>query len=101
VIVQRLITLADRAPTPRVRAIAALKLRQRMNAWSAQPIPAADARAISQIAMNGYLADEIKRFLERPSSPAPRPVIPDAPPGAPIGEPPMEWFRGSRVACDR
>ena len=101
VIVQRLITLADRAPMPQVRAIAALKLRQRMNAWSAQPVPAADARAISQIAMKGYLADEIKRFLERPSSPAPRPVIPDAPPGAPIGEPPMEWFRGSRVACDR
>ena len=101
VIVQRLITLADRAPMPQVRAIAALKLRQRMHAWSAQPVPASDARAISQIAMNGYLADEIKRFLERPSSPAPRPVIPDAPPGAPIGEPPMEWFRGSRVACDR
>ena len=101
VIVQRLITLADRAPMPQVRAIAALKLRQRMHAWSAQPVPAPDARAISQIAMNGYLADEIKRFLERPSSPAPRPVIPDAPPGAPIGEPPMEWFRGSRVACDR
>ena len=101
VIVQRLITLADRAPMPQVRAIAALKLRQRMHAWSAQPVPAPDARAISQIAMNGYLADEIKRFLERPSSPAPRPAIPDAPPGAPIGEPPMEWFRGSRVACDR
>ena len=101
VIVQRLITLADRAPMPQVRAIAALKLRQRMHAWSAQPVPASDARAISQIAMNGYLADEIKRFLERPSSPAPRPVIPEAPPGAPIGEPPMEWFRGSRVACDR
>ena len=101
VIVQRLITLADRAPMPQVRAIAALKLRQRMHAWSAQPVPTPDARAISQIAMNGYLADEIKRFLERPSSPAPRPVIPDAPPGAPIGEPPMDWFRGSRVACDR
>jgi hypothetical protein len=101
VIVQRLITLAERAPMPQVRAIAALKLRQRMHAWSAQPVPASDARAISQIAMNGYLADEIKRFLERPSSPAPRPVIPDAPPGAPIGEPPMDWFGGSRVACDR
>src|SRR4029453_10755489 len=32
VIVQRLITLADRAPMPQVRAIAALKLRQRMHA---------------------------------------------------------------------
>jgi hypothetical protein len=86
VIVRRLIALADRASMPQVRAIAVLKLRQRMHAWSAQPLPSFDARAISQIAMNGYLADEIRRFLERPSPPAPRPEIPEAPPGAPIGD---------------
>jgi uncharacterized protein DUF4953 len=93
VVVDNVIALADRAPMPQVRAIATLKLRQRMTAWSAQPAVAPDARAISQIAMNGYLADEIRRFLDRPSASVQRPAIPEAPPGAPIGEPAMEWVR--------
>ena len=97
VVVDNLIALADRAPMPQVRAIATLKLRQRMTAWGAQPAPAPDARAISQIAMNAYLADEIERFLDRPSAPAPRPALPEAPPGAPIGQPAMDWV-GCRVS---
>ena len=42
--------------------------------------------ATAQTAMNNYLADEIKRFLDRPAEPVPRPSLPEAPPGAPIGE---------------
>lgn len=99
VVVENLIALADRAPMPQVRAIATLKLRQRMNAWSAQPAPAPGARAISQIAMNAYLADEIKRFLDRPSAPAQRPAVPEAPPGAPIGEPALDWLRRDDRWC--
>jgi hypothetical protein len=94
VVVDNLIALADRAPMPQVRAIAALKLRERMGAWSSPP--GADKRSVAQVAMHRYLADEIKRFLDRPSTPAQRPAIPDAPPGAPIGEPAMDWIRCSR-----
>lgn len=99
VVVDNVIALADRAPMPQVRAIATLKLRQRMMEWSAQPVPAADARAVSQVAMNSYLADEIKRFLDRPSTPAQRPAVPEAPPGAPIGEPAMDWIRRHLPVC--
>ena len=91
VVVDNLIALADRAPMPQVRAIATLKLRQRRTAWAAQPAPGPDARAISQIAMNAYLADEIERFLDRPAASTPRAALPEAPPGAPIGEPAMDW----------
>ena len=91
VVIDNVIGLADRSPMPQVRAIASLKLRQRMNAWGGQPIPPADARAIAQVAMNAYLADEIKRFLARPAADAQRPSIPEAPPGAPIGDPGMDW----------
>jgi hypothetical protein len=86
VVIDGLIELADRAPMPQVRAVATLKLRQRMQAWSPARVSAAQSRNIAQTAMNHYLAEEIKRFLDRPSAPVPRPNIPEAPPGAPIGE---------------
>ena len=86
VVIDGLITLADRAPMPQVRALASHKLRQRMQAWSpgreGVPTPANSA----QVAMNNYLSDEIRRFLERPSAAAQRPAVPEAPPGAPIGD---------------
>jgi hypothetical protein len=92
IVVDKLLALADRAPMAQVRAIATLKLRQRMNAWSGRPSANATARALSQSAMNGYLADEIKRFLDRPLPADDRAAIPEAPPGAPIGDTGMEWF---------
>jgi hypothetical protein len=96
VIVDNVMTLAERAPMPQVRAVATLKLRQRMRDWSA---PAAAGANESRVAMNAYLADEIKRFLERPSTPAARQAIPDAPPGAPIGDPAMDWIRRHAPVC--
>jgi len=57
----------------------------------------ADAEA--QVANARYLADEIKRFLERPSPSAQRLAVPDAPPGAPIGQPAMEWLKRTFGAC--
>ena len=92
VVVDNLIALAERAPMPQVRAIASHELRRSMTTWSAQAAPGVDASA-AQVAMNNYLADEIKRFLERPSTAAPRLTTPEAPPGAPIGEPALDWLR--------
>jgi hypothetical protein len=83
VVIDNLIGLADRAPMPQVRALATFKLRQRMQAWSPSRTLAADA---PQAAMSQYLSDEIRRFLERPASPVQRPSMPEAPPGAPIGD---------------
>jgi len=57
--------------------------------------PDADA----QVANARYLADEIKRFLDRPSQPAQRLAVPDAPPGAPIGQPAIEWLRRAFGEC--
>ena len=90
VVVDNLIGLADRAPMPQVRAIATHKLRQRMQVWSAGRESASSLNSV-QVAMNHYLSDEIKRFLDRPSAPAQRPGIPQAPPGAPIGDDPQYW----------
>jgi hypothetical protein len=45
------------------------------------------------------LASDIKRFLESPASPYAMPLIPNAPPGAPIGEPAMEWLRPTNQWC--
>ena len=45
------------------------------------------------------LAADIKRFLDRPSTPATRTELPEAPPGAPIGQPAMEFLRRFEPAC--
>jgi hypothetical protein len=41
------------------------------------------------------LAQDIKRFMERPAAPATTPAAVDAPPGAPIGQPAMNWMIGT------
>jgi hypothetical protein len=86
VYVEHLVRLAGSAEMPQVRAIAAHRLRQRAREQS-------DAHA-------ALLADDIKRFLERPSQPEQRMEIPQPPPGAPIGEPAMDWLRRLEPLCD-
>ena len=82
-------TLAENAGMPQVRAIAALKLQRRM----AEIARTADAGANSPgVAHATLLGADIKRFLERPAG-ATRAAAPSAPPGAPIGDPSMEWLR--------
>jgi len=39
----------------------------------------------------------IERFLERPAEPTSMPGFPAAPPGAPIGQPAMQWLGGLGV----
>jgi hypothetical protein len=94
VFVDNLIALADRAPMPQVRAIATQKLRQRMNAATN-----GSGMTSASSAMAGYVAAEIKRFLDRPLPATPRLAAPDAPPGAPIGEPAMNWLRRNEEVC--
>jgi hypothetical protein len=61
-----------------------MKLQQRMQAAGAKGA-GADAHA-------RLLAADIRRFLERPAQPATRTEAPSLPPGAPIGEPAMDWL---------
>jgi hypothetical protein len=84
-------TLATSAEMPQVRAIATQKLKQRQDRLLARP-----ATNTSAAAHAALLAGDIKRFLDRPFAPATRMDIPDPPPGAPIGDPGMDWL--SRVA---
>jgi hypothetical protein len=93
VVVENLMTLASTASMPQVRAIASYKLQQQMAALQpAQPRAAGAAH-------RALLAADIKRFLERPAPPATRVDIPAAPPGAPIGDPGMDWLNRMEPAC--
>jgi hypothetical protein len=87
VVVERLMTLASTADMPQVRAIASQKLQQRAQRLAA--VPSTNAGASAHAAM---LASDIKRFLDRPYTPANRVDAPTAPPGAPIGDPGMDWL---------
>jgi hypothetical protein len=86
VVVTRLVDLADTAPMSQVRAIATQKLKT----IERRPIPA--TASASETASLQLVASDIQRFLARPSEPA-RPVAaPGTPPGAPIGDPGMDFL---------
>jgi hypothetical protein len=90
VLVERLMALAGGAPMPQVRAIASRALQTIQLGAFAPPgtagPPTGDGAATS------LMAADIKRFLERPLAPIAMPSLPDAPPGAPIGDPGMDWL---------
>ena len=94
VLVEHLMALAGSAPMPQVRAIASYKLRQRLTATSR---PAGNVDAVAHAAM---LAADIRRFLERPSAAAQRLELPAAPPGAPIGDPGLDWLKRMDRSCE-
>ena len=87
VVVEHLMTLATTADMPQVRAIATHKLQQRE-----QRLTALAQSSMSASAHAALLSSDIKRFLDRPFAPATRTDIPTAPPGAPIGDPAMDWL---------
>jgi len=88
VFVDRLMWLATAASNGQARAIAAYKLK-RLGLELETLVPSEP-----DVAQRTLLAADIKRFLERPLDLA-RPIpfaAPDAPPGAPIGEPAQDWL---------
>ena len=89
VLIDRVMWLAASAPNAQVRAIASLKLQDIARIRTAAQTDA------SERAHRTLLAADIKRFLERPVVEAQAwrwmPASP-APPGAPIGDMPLEWL---------
>ena len=87
--VEHLMALAANASMPQVRAIASAALRPYATSGTNSSVPAvAEGDRVSRL----QLADDIKRFLERPIAPITVPTTPDAPPGAPIGDTGMDWL---------
>jgi hypothetical protein len=87
VFVDRVTWLATGSPNGQVRAIAAFKLDK-----LAARLRAAAPAGESEQAQHRQLAADIKRFLERPADTQRVMPAPDAPPGAPIGEAPLDWL---------
>lgn len=92
VVVEHLINLANNSGMSQVRAITTAKLRDR-----ARTLPSTGGTPAT--AHGALLASDIKRFLDRPAAPATPIAIPTAPPGAPIGEPAMDWLRRFEPMC--
>jgi len=95
VITDQLMRLAGAAEMPQVRAISTLRLerlRERLDGMTAQ---ASDG----DVAHYTLLSADIERFVDRDAEPAGAPDAPVAPPGAPIGEPAMEWLRALEPIC--
>jgi len=79
VVVDELITLAASAPMPQVRGIATHRLR------SIGVLLVERNGGVAEMAHTQRLADEIRRFLDRPAEPMSRSEPLPAPPGSPIG----------------
>jgi hypothetical protein len=93
VLVERTMDLAARARMPQVRAVATQQLRRWRQTFATAPIDDAVA------AHRELLADDIARFLDRPLAPVPPLPAPQIPPGAPIGDPGMDWLSLVAPAC--
>jgi hypothetical protein len=89
VLVDRVTWLAAASPNSQVRAIASMKLSK-----LASRLRTGVAKTEADTAQRTLIAADIKRFLERPAEAA-RVIVapaPDAPPGAPIGDMPLDWL---------
>jgi hypothetical protein len=88
-LVERLMWLAGGAPMPQVRAIASGTLAsiQQSPGSVFGPTPSTEDRMAATL-----MAEDIKRFMDRPMEPIRTPTTFDAPPGAPIGEEPLDWL---------
>src|ERR1035437_3499076 len=87
VFVDRVTWLATGSSNGQVRAIAAFKPDNR-----AARLRGAVVQGEGEQAQHRQLAADIKRFLERPADTQHVMPAPDPPPGAPIGETPMDWL---------
>jgi hypothetical protein len=90
VVVNQLMELAEAAPNTQVRAISTQALRAIPTRPSVTPSTSVGAERASR----QLLADDIKRFLDRPYSELRPNAIPAPPPGAPIGDFGMDYLFG-------
>lgn len=90
VVADRMMALGAGASMPQVRAIATSQLLALGNSLSG-----AEASAGSQAAFEMALALDIGRYMDRPAPPYQAPNQVSPPPGAPIGQPAMDWLGGS------
>jgi hypothetical protein len=96
VAVERLVGLAGSGRMPQVRAVA----MHRLDRWAARlATMAAEATGEADQAHWALLAYDIGRFKDGDLAESPLPSILSAPPGAPIGEPAMEWLRSIEPWC--
>jgi hypothetical protein len=87
VLVDRVMWLATGSPNAQVRAVAAYKLDRLAARLSRPALPGE-----SEQAHRWQLIADIKRFLDRPAETMHVMPAPSAPPGAPIGEAPLDWL---------
>jgi hypothetical protein len=101
VVIDRLMDLAATAAMPQVRAIATYRLSRRAAelARGSAPSVTASREAEAQLAHAALLARDIERFLSRPGPIYAQAGTPQSPPGAPIGEPAMDWLRAIEPPC--
>ncbi|HEY5545982.1 MAG TPA: zinc-dependent metalloprotease [Gemmatimonadaceae bacterium] len=103
VVVDELMDLAGSAPMSQVRAITTFKLQRRgleSGRVAATALGNETNGNEADAAQANLIAADISRFLTRPANPvATRFPAPAAPPGAPIGEPAMEWLRWLEPDC--
>ena len=104
VAIDRMMALAGGAAMPQVRALTTAYLERARNLWETQSAPmvaSIDVPFDAQLASERLLALDIGRFLERPGEPYGLQSAPNAPPGAPIGMPAMDFLGGSGSAAWR
>jgi hypothetical protein len=95
VFVDELMSMAAGAPMAQVRALATFYLQRIATQEEAATTGPTVDRAYAT-----HLASDIKRFIDRPYSPSEIRAAPAAPPGAPIGDPGMDWLRRIAAHCD-
>jgi hypothetical protein len=87
VVADRIQWLAANAAMPKVRAVSTSALQSIRGQLAANM----DSPSAALIAM------DIQRFLERPAETMAIPATPSAPPGAPIGDPGMDWLGSAGI----
>jgi hypothetical protein len=88
VVISQVMTMAQTAPMTQVRALASQTLRQ-LQKRSGLPSTVAADQAHRQL-----IADDIKRFFDQGMDLLRPAAVPDAPPGAPIGDTGMDYLFG-------
>lgn len=95
VFVDQLMALASGASMPQVRAISHHDLEIIMESMRHAP----SDPSVAEIAHRQMLVRDISRFLDRPGSPFEQPGPQSAPPGAPIGDPALDWLLPLDAQC--